>query len=118
MCASLSSLSHIAKEPCDSLEGWEIGGRLKRKGTHVYLWLIHVEIWQRPTQYCKAIIFQLKIKKLKYILKKKKVYMYMDQLAKGNIGQKKQVAYILYETIYRNVLNMHMYICIYVYLLI
>lgn len=37
----------------------------------------------------------------------------MDQLAKGNIGQKKQVAYILYENIYRNVLNMHMYICIY-----
>ena len=31
-----------------------------RKGTYVYLWLIHVDVWQRPTQYCKAIVLQLK----------------------------------------------------------
>ena len=36
--------------------GKEVGGRFKREGTHVYLWLIHVEIWQEPIQYCKAII--------------------------------------------------------------
>lgn len=24
------------------------------------MWLIHADVWQRPTQYCKAIIFQLK----------------------------------------------------------
>ena len=35
--------------------------KLKREGTYVYLWLIHVDIWQKPTQYCKAIILQLKI---------------------------------------------------------
>ena len=29
----------------------------------VYLWLIHVDVWQKPTQYCKAIILQLKKKK-------------------------------------------------------
>ena len=29
--------------------------------TYVYLWLIHVDVWQKPTQYCKAIILQLKI---------------------------------------------------------
>ena len=46
---------------CDSLEGWEVGGRLKREGTCVYLWLIHVDVWQKPTQHCKAIIVQLKI---------------------------------------------------------
>ena len=40
---------------------WELGGRLKMGGTYVYLWLIHVDIWQKPTQYCKAIILQLKI---------------------------------------------------------
>ena len=40
---------------------WEVRGSLKREGTYVYLWLIHVDIWQKPTQYCKAIIFQLKI---------------------------------------------------------
>ena len=29
---------------CDDLEGWDEGcggGRLKRKGIHVYMWLIH-----------------------------------------------------------------------------
>ena len=27
----------------------------------MYLWLIHVDVWQKPTQYYKAIILQLKI---------------------------------------------------------
>ena len=30
---------------------------------YVDLLLIHVDIWQKPTQYCKAIILQLKINK-------------------------------------------------------
>ena len=38
-----------------------VGGRFKREETYVYLWLIHVEVWQKPIQYCKAIIFQFKI---------------------------------------------------------
>ena len=49
---------------CDNLEGgleWEVGGSFKREGSYVYLWLIHVDIWQKPIQYCKAIIFQSKI---------------------------------------------------------
>ena len=32
---------------CTNLEGWdakEMGGRFKREGTYVYLWLIHVEV--------------------------------------------------------------------------
>ena len=29
-------------------------------GTHVYLWPIHVDVWQKPSQYCKVIILQLK----------------------------------------------------------
>ena len=37
-----------------------MGGRLRREGTYLYLWLIHVDVWQRPTQYCKALILQLK----------------------------------------------------------
>ena len=44
------------------------GGRENQEGvclctyryTDVYLWLIHVDVWQKPTQYCKAIILQLK----------------------------------------------------------
>ena len=37
---------------------------------NLYLWLIHVDVWQKPTQYHKAIILQLKIISLKR--KKKK----------------------------------------------
>ena len=44
--------------------GREVGGRFKG-GTYVYLWLIHVDVWQKPKQYCKATILQLKIKFLK-----------------------------------------------------
>ena len=58
----------------DNLEGWdgmgwEVGGSFKRVETYVYLWLIHVDVWQKLTQYCKAII-QLKIN-LKVKVKKK-----------------------------------------------
>ena len=45
--------------------GWEVGGRFKREGICVHLWLIHVDVWQKPTQHCKTIILQLKIKKEK-----------------------------------------------------
>ena len=43
--------------------GWEAEGRFKREGTHLYLRLIHVAVWQKPTQHYKAVIFQLKKKK-------------------------------------------------------
>ena len=33
----------------------------ERMRGNVYLWLIHVDLWQKPTQYCKSIILQLKI---------------------------------------------------------
>ena len=48
---------------CDNLEGWdgwEVRGRFQREeATCVYLWLTHVDVWQKPTRYCKAIILQL-----------------------------------------------------------
>ena len=50
---------------CDNLEEWDeegVGGRLKRERTYVYLSLIPVEVWQKPSQYCKVTILQLKIK--------------------------------------------------------
>ena len=37
---------------------------------YVYLWLVHV-IWQKPTQYYKAVILQLKIN----LLKKKSTFL-------------------------------------------
>ena len=47
----------------DNPEGWseERGGRrVQDGGIHVYLWLIHVNVWQKPPQYCKVISLQLK----------------------------------------------------------
>ena len=38
--------------------GWEGDSRGKR---HVYLWLIHVVVQQKPTEHCKATILQLKV---------------------------------------------------------
>ena len=36
------------------------GGRqVQGEGTYVYLWLIHIDVWQKPREYCKAIILQL-----------------------------------------------------------
>ena len=43
--------------------GWEVEGRFKREGTHVYLWLIYVDVCQKSAQHCKATILQLKINK-------------------------------------------------------
>ena len=37
-----------------------VAARLKRKRIYVYLELIHIVVWQKLTQHCKAIIFQLK----------------------------------------------------------
>ena len=48
--------------------GMEWGGRREEGsgwGTHVYLWRIHFDIWQKATTFCKAIVLQLK----KYFLK-------------------------------------------------
>ena len=42
--------------------GREMRGRFKREGIYVYLWLIHVELLQKTTKFCKAIILQLKKK--------------------------------------------------------
>ena len=41
-------------------EGWdgEEGGR-SGWGTHVHPWQIHVNVWQKPLQYCKVISLQL-----------------------------------------------------------
>jgi len=40
--------------------GWDMEGRFQRERTYVYLWLIHIDILQKPSQYCKAIILQFK----------------------------------------------------------
>ena len=48
----------------DDPDGWDgmwrgVGGDSER-GTHIHPWLIHVNVWQKPPQYCKVISLQLK----------------------------------------------------------
>jgi len=40
--------------------GREVGGGVQDGRTHVHPWLIHVDVWQKPPQYCKVISLQLK----------------------------------------------------------
>ena len=41
--------------------GGEGGGReVQSGGTHVHPWLIHANVWQKPSQYCKVVSLQLK----------------------------------------------------------
>ena len=47
----------------DNPRGWGgVGGgrEVQKRGAYVYLWPIHIVVWQKPTLHCKAIIFQLK----------------------------------------------------------
>ena len=47
----------------DDPEGWDGeggGSRIQDGCTHVHLWLIHVNVWQKPLQYYKVISLQLK----------------------------------------------------------
>ena len=63
---------------------WEVGGRLRREETCLYLWLMHVDVWQKPVQYCKAIILQLKInsKKEDILLRSKTNFFSVEGLVR------------------------------------
>ena len=37
-----------------------VGREVGSEGTHLYLWLINVDVWQKKSQYCKVAILQLK----------------------------------------------------------
>ena len=47
---------HSKPMPWDNPEGWdgEGGGGCSGWGTHVHPWLIHVNVWPKPLQYCKV----------------------------------------------------------------
>ena len=47
----------------------EVGGGFSIRG-HVHPWLIHVDVWQKPSQNCKVIILQLNLKKFLSIMVK------------------------------------------------
>ena len=46
------------------------------KGTYICLWLIHADIWQKPTKFCKAIILRLKNKS------KEQDMLFINQIAR------------------------------------
>jgi len=52
---------------CNNLEVWdgERSGRDVQEGgdIYIYLWPINADVWQKPTQRCKASILQLRINK-------------------------------------------------------
>ena len=45
---------------CNNLDGQDVGG------VYAHLRLVHVDVWQKSNQYCKAIILRLKIYKEKW----------------------------------------------------
>ena len=55
-----SSTQYSATTQTDEMEGG-VGDTQEGADIHI-LMAIHVVVWQRPIQYCKAIILQLKIK--------------------------------------------------------
>ena len=48
-------------------------------GTHVHPWLIHVNVWQKPLQYCKVISLQLKEKEKKKKINNFTVYSFYKE---------------------------------------
>ena len=65
----------------DDPEGWDGERRWEGDsgwGTHVYLWLIHVNLWPKPLQYCKVISLQLKL--INKILKEKKKNLFLESI--------------------------------------
>ena len=51
------------ESPCSGITqrdevGEEMEG-VQDEGIYMHPWLIHVDVWQKPPQYCKVIILQL-----------------------------------------------------------
>ena len=54
--SSMHETGHSEPVHWDNPEGWdgEVGGG-SGWGTYVHPWLIYVNVWQKPLQYCKVI---------------------------------------------------------------
>ena len=57
-------------------DGVGSGREVQGEGTHTYLQLIHIFVWQKPT-HCRAIILQLKILKKKLGFKNHGLFGYV-----------------------------------------
>ena len=63
--------------------GMELRRRFKREGTYVYLWLICVDIWPKPSQYYNIIILQFKTTKFLKMKTTEYPNRYMKQSLEG-----------------------------------
>ena len=64
-----------------------MGWGFRREGTYAYLWMIHADVRQKPAQYYKEIILQLKTNKLKKKLEIPQINnltLYLKKLEKKN----------------------------------
>ena len=62
---SMHEAGHSKLVLWDNPEGWSRGGGrrgIQDGGTHMHPWQTHVNVWQKPPQYCKVISLQLKKK--------------------------------------------------------
>ena len=61
--SSMHEAGHPKLVPWDKPEGLggEVGGGFRMRGSHVYLQLIHGDIWQKPSQYHEVTTLQLKL---------------------------------------------------------
>ena len=78
---SMQETGHSKPVHWDNPEGWDGEGGGMR-GTHAHLQLIHVNVWQKPQQYCKVISLHLKLINFFNMKKKKrrkKKYGYLNK---------------------------------------
>ena len=61
--SSMQEAGHSELVLCNNPEGErkEVEAGFRREGTHVYLWLIHFDVWQKPSQCCKVNYPPIKI---------------------------------------------------------
>ena len=74
---------------------WVRGGRQVETGRrYVYLRLIQVDVWQKPTLYCKAIILQLKINKslIMYLKIYTNKHFPVEVLTSHHLNMKRRIA--------------------------
>ena len=76
-------LRELKQGLCDNREGWDGEGGGRGHGC-VYLWLIHVDVWQKSAQYCKAVL-QLKIN---FLLQKKRICLLRQWTQVQSLGCK------------------------------
>ena len=55
--------AHSLRQPAGT--GWagRQEGQFRMDMTHVYLWLVHIDIWQKPSQYCNYPSIKINLKK-------------------------------------------------------